>query len=181
MTERNPMMATQDGAEEWMRTLQSLAEQIQRQQSTSQQMVQELMNTYMQLLNTPGSYVSGQAEQQQQTLQQVSQQWVEQAQQQQQVFQQQAQQQQQAFQQMVQESMSTYAQLFNIPLQYAQQGLETASFPIPSYDGLTVDEVRSRLDGLTTDELQTVRDYEERTHNRDTLLEQLDRRIRSRS
>jgi hypothetical protein len=41
-----------------------LAEQIQKQQQNSQQMAQELMSTYMQLLNTPGSYVSGQAQQQ---------------------------------------------------------------------------------------------------------------------
>src|SRR3712207_8650917 len=56
---------------EWLSSMQSLAEQIQKQQQYSQQMTQELMNTYMQLLNTPGSYLSGQAEQQQQTLQQT--------------------------------------------------------------------------------------------------------------
>ena len=181
MTDRNTMVGTSDEAREWLRTLQGLAEQIQRQQETSQQMVQELMNTYMQLLNTPGSYISGQAEQQQQTLQQVSQQWMEQAQQQQQAFQQQAQQQQQSFQQMVQESMSTYAQLFNIPFQYAQQGLRSGGFPIAGYDELTVDEVTKRLSDLSVDDLQAVRDYEERTHKRDTLLEQLDRKIRSAS
>jgi uncharacterized protein (DUF3084 family) len=47
---------------EWLSAMQSLAEQIERQQQNSQQMIQELMNTYMQLLNTPGSYLSGQAE-----------------------------------------------------------------------------------------------------------------------
>jgi hypothetical protein len=46
------------------------------------------MDTYMQLLNTPGSYLSGQAEQQQRTFQQTAQQCMEQAQQQQQAFQQ---------------------------------------------------------------------------------------------
>ena len=39
---------------EWLSAMQSLAEQIQKQQQNSQQMIQELMNTYMQLLNTPG-------------------------------------------------------------------------------------------------------------------------------
>jgi signal transduction histidine kinase len=48
---------------EWLGAMQSLAEQIQKQQQYSQQMTQELMNTYSQLLNTPGSYLSGQAEQ----------------------------------------------------------------------------------------------------------------------
>jgi coenzyme F420-reducing hydrogenase alpha subunit len=164
---------------EWLGAMQSLAEQIHKQQQLSQQMTQELMNTYMQLLNTPGSYISGQAEQQQQTLQQTAQQWVEQAQQQQQTFKQQAQQQQQSFQQMTQEVMSTYSQLWNIPVSYAKEGLRDAQFPIEGYDELTVEEVTSRLDTLSTEELREVRDYEERTKKRETILEQLDRRIRS--
>jgi CRP-like cAMP-binding protein len=158
--------------------LQNLAEQIQKQQQTSQQMTQELINTYMQLLNTPGSYLSGQAQQQQQTLQQTAQQWMEQAQKQQQTFQQQAQQQQQAFQQMTQEVLGSYSQLFNIPLSYAKEGLRSAQFPIEGYDELTVEEVSARLGALSAEELREVRDYEERNKNRETLLEQLDRRIR---
>jgi hypothetical protein len=142
-------------------------------------MTQELMNTYMQLLNTPGSYLSGQAEQQQQTIQQTAQQWMEQAKHQQQTFQQQAQQQQQSFQQMTQEVMSTYSQLFNIPISYAKEGLRDAQFPIEGYDELTVEEVSGRLEALSAEELREIRDYEERTKKRETILEQLDRRIRS--
>jgi oligoendopeptidase F len=182
MTDRDPsrVARTPEGAQaQWLGMLQTLAEQIQKQQQNSQQMIQEMMDTYMQLLNTPGSYLSSQAEQQQQTLQQTAQQWMEQAQQQQQAFQQQAQQQQQAFQQMTQEVLNTYTQLFNIPLSYAQEGLRSAQFPIADYDELTVDEVSGRLSDLSAEELRVVRDYEERTKNRDTILEQLDRRIRS--
>src|ERR687898_1972312 len=168
-------------AQQWLGMLESLAEQIQKQQQNSQQMIQEMMDTYVQLLNTPGSYLSSQAEQQQQTLQQTAQQWMQQAQQQQQTFQQQAQQQQQAFQQMTQEVLSSYAQLFNIPLSYAQEGLRSARFPIEGYDELTVEEISGRLGGLSADELRMVRDYEERTKRRDTVLEQLDRRIRRNS
>jgi hypothetical protein len=163
---------------EWLSAMQSLAEQIEKQQKNSQQMTQELINTYMQLLNTPGSHISGQAEQQQQTLQQTAQQWMEQAQQQQQTFQQQAQEQQQSFQQMTQEVMSTYSQLFDIPISYAKEGLRDAQFPIEGYDELTVEEVSARLGALSAEELREVRDYEERTKNRDTILEHLDRKIR---
>jgi seryl-tRNA synthetase len=153
MMDRNAASSRMDrGAEgaqaEWLSAMQSLAEQIQKQQQNSQQMTQELMNTYMQLLNTPGSYLSGQAEQQQQTLHQTAQQWMEQAQQQQQSFQRQAQEQQQSFQQMTQEVLGSYSQLFNIPLSYAQEGLRDAQFPIDGYDGLTVVEVRARLGAL---------------------------------
>src|SRR5215211_5482086 len=184
MMDRNAASSRMDhGAEsaraEWLSAMQSLAEQIQKQQQTSQQMTQELMNTYMQLLNTPGSYLSGQAEQQQQTLQQTAQQWMEQAQQQQQSFQQQAQEQQQSFQQMTQELMSTYAQLFNIPVSYAKESLRDAQFPIEGYDGLTVEEISERLSGLSSEDLRELRDHEERNKNRETILEQLDRRIRS--
>jgi hypothetical protein len=42
-----------------------------------------------------------------------------------------------------------------------------------------VEEVSARLDALSTEDLREVRDYEERTKNRETVLEQLDRRIRS--
>src|SRR5215218_10140554 len=183
MMDRNAANSRMDhGAEgaraEWLSAMQSLAEQIERQQQNSQQMIQELMNTYVQLLNTPSSYLSGQAEQQQQTLQQTVQQWMEQAHQQQQTFQQQAQQ-QQSFQQMTQEVLGSYSQLFNIPLSYAKEGLRSAQFPIEGYDELTVEEVSARLlDALSTEELREVRDYEERTKNRETVLEQLDRRIR---
>ena len=163
--------ATQDaqGAQaQWLGAMRSLAEQIQKQQQYSQQMTQELINTYMQLLNTPGSYLSGQAEQQQQTLQQTAQQWMEQAQQQ-----------QQSFQQMTQEVVSTYSELFNIPVSYAKEGLKDARFPIEGYGDLTVEEVNERLGSLSTEDLREVRDYEERNKVRETILEQLDRRIRS--
>src|ERR687893_748846 len=138
-----------------------------------------MMETYMQLLNTPGSYLQGQAEQQQQNLQQSAQQWMEQAQQQSQTFQEQAQEQQQAFQQMTQEVMGTYAQLFNIPLSYAKQSLRESGFPIENYDSLNADEISRQISTLSAEELRVVRDYEERNKNRETVLEQLDRRIRS--
>ena len=171
--------APEEARQQWLGMLQTLSEQIQRQQQTSQQMTQEMMDTYMQLLNTPGSYLSGQAEQQRQTFQQTAQQWMEQAQQQRQTFQQQAQQQQQAFQQMTQEVMNTYAQLFNIPLSYAKQGLRESGFPVENYDDLNADDLLRRVSNLSAEELRVVRDYEERNKNRDTVLEQLDRRIRS--
>src|SRR4028119_914284 len=182
MTERSMDrmdQAPEEARQQWLGMLQTLSEQIQRQQQTSQQMTQEMMETYMQLLNTPGSYLTGQAEQQQQTLQQTAQQWMEQAQQQRQTFQQQAQQQQQAFQQMTQDVLGSYSQLFNIPLSYAKQGLREAGLPVENYDGRNAGEISRRVSGLSAEELRAVRDYEERNKNRDTVLEQLDRRIRS--
>jgi hypothetical protein len=79
---------------------------------------------------------------------------------------------------MTQEVMSTYSQLFNIPISYAKEGLRDAQFPIEGYDELTVEEVSARLGSLSAEELREIRDYEERNKNRDTILEQLDRKIR---
>jgi hypothetical protein len=82
---------------------------------------------------------------------------------------------------MTQEVMSTYSELFNIPLSYAQEGLRDAQFPIEGYDELSVEEVNARLGALSAEDLREVRDYEERNKVRETVLEQLDRRIRSSS
>ena len=109
-------------------TMQTMADQIQRQQHTFQQMMHDSMNSYIQLLNSPPFSLSGrfQAEQQEasaeQGFQQASQQWMGLAQQQQETFRrisqqwmEQTQAQQQAFQRMVQESLSTYTNLLRPP------------------------------------------------------------------
>ena len=56
---------------------------------------------------------------------------------------------------------------------------KTAAFPIAGYDEMNVEEVSGRLGDLSMEELQLVRDYEERNKRRDTLLEQMDRKIRA--
>jgi hypothetical protein len=82
---------------------------------------------------------------------------------------------------MTQEVLGSYSKLFNIPISYAKKGLRDVQFPIEGYDELTVEEVSARLGALSTEELREVRDYEERNKNRETVLEQLDRKIRSSS
>jgi hypothetical protein len=55
------------------------------------------------------------------------------------------------------------------------------SFPIEGYDEMNVGEISGRLDGLSEEELKKVRDYEKRNKSRDTLIEQLDRKIKAHS
>ena len=55
------------------------------------------------------------------------------------------------------------------------------SFPIEGYDEMNVGEISGRLDGLSEEELEKVRDYEKRNKSRDTLIEQLDRKIKAHS
>src|SRR5215210_374240 len=61
----------------------------------------------------------------------------------------------------------------------AEQAAEAVVFPIEGYDEMNVEEISKRLDGLSVEELQLVRDYEERNKRRETLLEQMDRKIRA--
>jgi small-conductance mechanosensitive channel len=61
----------------------------------------------------------------------------------------------------------------------AERAAEAAVFPIEGYDDMNVDEISKHLDDLSIEELQLVRDYEERNKRRQTLLEQMDRKIRA--
>ncbi len=116
--------AAEEVARRWIATMQAMADQMQRQQQTFQQMMQDQMSTYVQLLNTPPFYVSQPPQEEGQratglSFHQASEQWMQLAQQQQQAFQEMSQQwmeqavaQQQAFQQVVQRSLSAYMDLF---------------------------------------------------------------------
>ena len=56
-----------------------------------------------------------------------------------------------------------------------------AALGTSDYEDLTVDEVSNRLDGLTVGQLEQVREYEKQNKNRETLIEQIDRKIRANS
>ena len=60
----------------------------------------------------------------------------------------------------------------------AERAAEAAVFPIEGYDEMNVEEISKRLGDLSVEELQLVRDYEELNKRRETLLEQMDRKIR---
>jgi hypothetical protein len=65
-----------------------------------------------------------------------------------------------------------------------QAELEVAVFgalKTTNYEELTVEDISKRLEGLSTDELKKVREYEKRNKDRETLIEQIDRKIRANS
>jgi len=49
------------------------------------------------------------------------------------------------------------------------------------YDALTVDEVSKRIDGLTAEQLKQVREFEKNGKDRETLVAQIDRKIKAAS
>jgi hypothetical protein len=65
------------------------------------------------------------------------------------------------------------------PVDAASSAAESAVFPISGYDDMNVEEVSKHLNDLSTEELRLVRDYEERNKNRESLLTQMDRKIRA--
>jgi hypothetical protein len=65
-----------------------------------------------------------------------------------------------------------------------QAELEVAVFSalkINDHDGLSVAEVSERLEGLSVEQLKEVREFEKQNKNRETLIEQIDRKIRANS
>jgi len=65
------------------------------------------------------------------------------------------------------------------PVDAASSAAEAAVFPIPGYDEMNVEEASKHLNDLSEEELRLVRDYEERNKKRETLLTQMDRKIRA--
>jgi hypothetical protein len=49
--------------------------------------------------------------------------------------------------------------------------------PISDYDSLNVEEVTSKLEGLSVEERQRVRDYEAKNKNRSSMLKEIDARV----
>jgi len=94
--------------------------------------------------------------------------------------------QREAFQTLFEESVETYMDLAYAPFSYFRQGLRLVEpgvngggFPIANYDELNVGEIADRIDGLTAAEIREVREYEKRNKNRETLIEQLDRKLKA--
>jgi hypothetical protein len=91
-----------------------------------------------------------------------------------------------AFQTLAEESVDAYMDLVYAPFAYFRQGLRLVEaevsgggFPIPNYDELNVGEVSKMLDGLSAAEIREVREYEKRNKNRETLIEQFDRKLKA--
>ena len=96
--------------------------------------------------------------------------------------------QREAFQTLLEESVDAYVDLLYTPFAYYRQGLRLvesevtgSGFPIPNYDELNVEEVKGMLDGLTAAQVREIRDYEKRNKNRETLIEQFDRKLKAAS
>jgi hypothetical protein len=65
-----------------------------------------------------------------------------------------------------------------------QEELKAAVFgalKTTNYEDLSVDDIVKQLDGLTIQQLEQVREYEKQNKDRETLMEQIDRKIRTKN
>ena len=112
-----------------------------------------------------------------------------------------AERQREVLQAVVEDSFNAYWNVAFAPISYYKEGLQqverqverqaerqaaavshiTTGLPIAHYDELTVSEVSDKLDGLSVDDLKKVRAYEKGHNNRNTLIEQIDRKIKAAS
>ena len=93
-----------------------------------------------------------------------------------------------ALQTLTQESVDAYMDLVYAPFSYykeslhlVESGINGGGFPIPGYDELNVGEISSRLDNFSAAQIRELREYEKRNKNRESLIEQFDRKLRAAS
>jgi exonuclease VII large subunit len=148
-------------AEAGRANVEQLTEQASRQREAGQQLARESVEAYTQFLNDAFSQYRAGTEQAVGTVQEGARTLTDTA------------------TGLVGTATGVVGSAAEAPVDAASSAAESAVFPIPGYDDMNVDEVSKHLNDLSTEELRLVRDYEERNKNRESLLTQMDRKIRA--
>jgi hypothetical protein len=171
--------ALREQSEHNARTAESFARVISEQQEGVRALSQGWMGAYRELFFSPFSY----AQEGMRTFQRATQQGLE------------------ATQQVARQGLRATEQVTQQGLRVAEEATEQtdkvlrqtekltreaelraavfSALKTSDYDELTVDEISKRLEGLSTDQLKEVREFEKHNKNRETLIEQIDRKIRA--
>jgi hypothetical protein len=172
--------------------VQNLRDQGQRQREALETLSREVTNTYSEFLNSAVGFYQNAVGTATQVAQQNMQQGVQAT--------------QQSVQAGVQAASQTAQQATGVANQAGQQGAQAVNqaaqqdvrgaeqgaqegavaaqrgatgVSIEDYDNLNVAEIVEQLDDLSSEELQAARAYEQQNKDRETLLEQIDRRIKA--
>ncbi len=92
--------------------------------------------------------------------------------------------QRETFQKLTEESINTYMDIMYAPFSYLKEDLHVVeaevldTFPIENYDDLNVGDVTKAIDSLNAEQIRRVREYEKNNKNRETLIEQFDRKLK---
>ena len=90
--------------------------------------------------------------------------------------------QRETFQKLAEESINMY--IMYAPFSYFKKDLHVVeaevldTFPIENYDDLNVGDVTKAIDSLNAEQIRRVREYEKNNKNRETLIEQFDRKLK---
>ena len=174
--------------------VQNLRYQGQRQREAFETLSREATNTYSEFLNSALGFYQNAVGTATQVAQQNMQQGVQATQQSVQAGVQAASQAAQQATDVANESGQQGAQAASQAAQQATRGAEqvaqegavaaqrvASGVSIEDYDSLNVGEIVEQLDNLSAEELQAARAYEQQNKDRETLLEQIDRRIKAAS
>ncbi len=95
-----------------------------------------------------------------------------------------AEKQREAFQTLAEESLNSYMDFLYAPFSYYKEGLRLVEDvnnsvgSVPNYDELSIGDISAKFDALTAEQLREIKAYEKRNKNRETLIEQLDRKLK---
>ena len=151
----------QEQAEAGRANVEQLTEQASRQREAGQQLARESVEAYTQFLNDAFSQYRAGTDQAVGTVQEGARTLTDTA------------------TGLVGTATGVVGSAAEAPVDAASSAAESAVFPISGYDDMNVEEVSKQLNDLSTEELRLVRDYEERNKNRESLLSQMDRKIRA--
>jgi hypothetical protein len=172
--------------------VQNLRDHGQRQREAVETLSREVTNTYSEFLNSAVGFYQNAVGTATQVAQQNMQQGVQATQQSVQAGVQAASQTAQQATDVANQAGQQGAQAVNQAAQQAVRGAEQGAqegavaaqrvdtgVSIEDYDNLNVAEIVEQLDNLSAEELQAARAYEQQNKDRETLLEQIERRIKA--
>jgi hypothetical protein len=173
--------AVREQTEHNLRTAETFARSARKQQEGFRALAEELIEAYEGFFFSPFNYTQGGLR----TIQQATEQGLKATQQ---VVEQGAEATQQVARQGLRVAEETTEQTEEVLRQVEEATRETelrtsvlAALETDNYDTLTVAEITEKLGDLSADELKKLREFEKRNKDRESLVEQIDRKIRANS
>ncbi len=151
-----------DQAESNARTAEAVARSASEQQESFRKLAEQWTSTYQSLFSSFGSYAEEGLKNAQQLAEQTTRQGLKVA------------------EEAVEQTERVVEQTVEQTERMARQA-DPTRLPIEGYDDLNVSEVSAKLDGLTTAELTKVEAYEKGNKNRETVREQIERKVKAAS
>ena len=151
-----------DQAESSVRTAEVVAQSASEQQESFRKLAEQWTSTYQSLFSSFGSYAEEGLKNAQQLTEQTTRHGMKVA--------------EEAVEQTEQVVERTVEQTERMARQ-----ADPTRLPIKGYDELNVSEVSEKLDGLTTAELTKLEAYEKGNKNRETIIEQIERKVKAAS